>query len=331
MPPEFVPSCLLMEMWLPDITLQRASLMHTVQTSKTRWLLYGLWLATSIAFFWQPLTDLVHFAIKNDNASHVVLIPFLSAWVLFQERKEICPSSSYDFPAACAPFFLAIFLGTWAFRQAANWSLGHRLTVYTLALVLVWISGFAFLFGRVALNSRRFAFLFLLLTVPLPEFLLNHVIFSLQKVSTELTAALFDLLGVPYLREGFVFYLAHVSIVVAHECSGIRSSMALFILALLVGHFVLRAFWRQSAFLLFGIFAMIAKNAVRIVTLTLLASYVDPQFLYGNLHRDGGVVFFMLALLMLLPILWLLQRGEKPRRGGAVPPTLKAPEKTPGA
>jgi hypothetical protein len=42
-------------------------------------------------------------------------------------------------------------------------------------------------------------------------------------------------------------------------------------------------------------------------------------------------VFFMLALLMLLPILWLLQRGEKPRRGGAVPPTLKAPEKTPGA
>jgi exosortase len=317
-----------MGMRLPGTAVEWSSLMHTVQTINTRWLLYGLWTATSIVFFWQPLTELVHFAIANDNASHVVLIPFLSAWVLFYERKQIFRSSSYDFPAACAPLFLAIFLDAWAFWSAANWSLVHRLTVYTLALVLVWIAGFAFFFGRVALNSRRFPFLFLLLTVPLPEFLSNHVIFFLQKASTELTAALFDLLSVPYLREGFVFHLAHVNIEVAHECSGIRSSMALFILGLLVGHFVLRAFWRQSAFLVFGIFVMIVKNAVRIVTLTLLASYVDPQFLYGNLHREGGVVFFMLALLMLLPILWLFQRGERPRRGSAGLPTAKVPEKT---
>lgn len=289
--------------------------MHTAQTSTTRWLLYGLWLATSIAFFWRPLTELVHFAIENDNASHVVLVPVLSAWVLFQERKQILPSVSYDSSAALGPFFLAIFLGAWAFWSAANWSLVHRLTLYTLALVLVWIAGFALLFGRGALNSRRFTFLFLFLTVPLPGFFLNHVIFFLQKGSTEFTAGLFDLLRVPYLRDGFVFHLAHVSIVVARECSGIRSSMALFILALLVGHFVLRAFWRQCVFLVLGIFVMIVKNAVRIVTITLLASYVDPQFLYGNLHQEGGIVFFLLALLMLLPVLWLLQRGERLLRG----------------
>ncbi len=302
--------------------------MHTAHTSTTRWLLYGLWLATSISFFWQPLTELVHFAIENDNASHVVVIPFLSAWILFHERKQIFPSVSYDLPAALSPFFLTIFLGAWAFWSAAHWSLAHRLTVYTLALVLVWIAGFAFFFGRGALNSRRFAFLFLLLTVPLPEFLLNHVISFLQKGSTELTEGLFDLLRVPYLREGFVFHLAHVSIVVAHECSGIRSSMALFILALLVGHFVLRAYWRQSVFLVLGIFVMIVKNAVRIVTLTLLASYVDPQFLYGNLHREGGVVFFLFALLMLLPVLWLLQRGERLRRGNTSVPAESVPGKT---
>ena len=302
--------------------------MHTVRTSTSRWLLYGLWLATSIAFFWQQLSELVRLTIENDNASHVVLIPFLSAWVLFQERKQIFPLASYDFPSALGPFFLATSLGAWAFWSAADWSLVHRLTVYTLALVLVWIAGFALLFGRGALNSRRFAFLFLFLTVPLPEFLLNRVIFFLQKGSTELTAGLFDLLRVPYLREGSVFHLAHVSIVVAHECSGIRSSMALFILALLVGHFVLPTFWRQSVFLVLGIFVMIVKNAVRIVTLTLLASYVDPQFLYGNLHQEGGVVFFLFALLMLLPVLWLLQRGERLRRGNAGVPAENVPGKT---
>jgi exosortase/archaeosortase family protein len=52
------------------------------------------------------------------------------------------------------------------------------------------------------------------------------------------------------------------------------------------------------------------KNGIRIATLTLLAVYVDPSFLTGKLHHDGGVVFFLLGLLFLLPVLLLLQRSE---------------------
>jgi hypothetical protein len=37
---------------------------------------------------------------------------------------------------------------------------------------------------------------------------------------------------------------------------------------------------------------------------------VDPGFLYGRLHHEGGVVFFLLGLLMLAPLLWFLERGE---------------------
>jgi len=62
---------------------------------------------------------------------------------------------------------------------------------------------------------------------------------------------------------------------------------------------------------LVGLFVMILKNAIRIVTLTLLASYVDPGFLYGNLHREGGVVFFLLGLALMAPVLWWLERGER--------------------
>jgi len=56
----------------------------------------------------------------------------------------------------------------------------------------------------------------------------------------------------------------------------------------------------------------IIKNGIRITTLTLLSVYVDPGFLSGNLHRDGGVVFFLLALVILAPILLLLQNSESP-------------------
>ena len=38
----------------------------------------------------------------------------------------------------------------------------------------------------------------------------------------------------------------------------------------------------------------VGKNALRIFTLSMLAIHVDPSFLTGRLHREGGVVFFLL-------------------------------------
>ena len=197
------------------------------------------------------------------------------------------------------------------FSFASAWTSLNRLSVYIFALVLLWIAGFAFFFGRSALHQARFPLAFLLLAIPIPDFLLDKAIYLLQKGSAEIAAVLFDWSGVPVLREGFVFHLAHVNIEVARECSGIRSSLALLILAILVAYFYLKTFWKQVVLVVAGLFVMILKNGVRIVTLTLLASYVDPGFLYGRLHREGGVFFFLLGLLMLAPLLWFLQRGER--------------------
>ncbi|HKD14266.1 MAG TPA: hypothetical protein VKE71_06920, partial [Candidatus Angelobacter sp.] len=47
-----------------------------------------------------------------------------------------------------------------------------------------------------------------------------------------------------------------------------------------------------------------------IASLTLLANYVDPNFLFGKLHRRGGVVFFLIGLVLLLPVYWFLRKGE---------------------
>ena len=123
---------------------------------------------------------------------------------------------------------------------------------------------------------------------------------------------IFDLTGVPVLREGFVFHLPRMSIEVAKECSGIRSSIALLILAVLVSQFAFSKFWKKALFVCAGLLVMIVKNGVRIATLTILANYVDPEFLYGRLHREGGVVFFLIGLALLLPLYWQLRKNEGP-------------------
>jgi exosortase/archaeosortase family protein len=105
---------------------------------------------------------------------------------------------------------------------------------------------------------------------------------------------------------------------VAKECSGIRSTQALLITCLLAGHLFLRANWRRAALLVAAVPVLIIKNGVRIATLTLLAVRVDPSFLTGRLHHQGGFVFFALAMLILLPLLWLLQKTEPAPVEGAL-------------
>jgi exosortase/archaeosortase family protein len=76
---------------------------------------------------------------------------------------------------------------------------------------------------------------------------------------------------------------------------------------------------------------MILKNGIRIVSLTLLGMYVDPGFLYGKLHHQGGIIFFFISLLFLAPLLWLLQRGEALPPKDAHEASVQSPNKLPSA
>jgi exosortase len=286
-----------------------------------RWILFAFWIVFSSLLFTKPLIALIRLSLSQDNASYLLLIPFISAWVVFVERHKIFANVSTDKMLGGGLLVLAGSAALALNVTGVTSSPDLQLSGNILSLVLLWVAGFSLLFGRAASKAGYFPLLFLFLTIPMPNSLLNHVVYLLQVGSAGITEFFFNLFGVPVLREGLIFHLARVSIEVAQECSGIRSSMALFILAILVTHFYLRSFWKKTVFLICGLFMMILKNGIRIVTLTLLAVYVDPGFLFGRLHHAGGVLFFLLGLLLLLPLLWLLQRGEVwPARNTAASP-----------
>ncbi len=46
----------------------------------------------------------------------------------------------------------------------------------------------------------------------------------------------------------------------------------------------------------------IVKNGIRIVSLSLLARHVNPSFLTGQLHHEGGFVFFLLRCVIMSPL-----------------------------
>jgi len=127
----------------------------------------------------------------------------------------------------------------------------------------------------------------------------------------------FHLLGIPIYRTGFLFALPGVTIEIATECSGIRSSLALLIVGLLAGHLFLRTAWTKVALIMLSLPLLIVKNGIRIVTLTLLSIHVDPSYLTGHLHHRGGILFFLVALGLLMLILRLLRHLEHSGRVNA--------------
>ena len=281
----------------------------TDSPERTKWLLYLAWIVLCVLAFWKPVFALFHLAEQDETASHIILIPFIAAWLIYTERRQLRLRDSLDFRAGLF-FALPALLLTLLVLRCASRAPKETLSGFILALILFLVAGFISIMGKEAAKSSWFAFAILLFAVPLPEGLLNKTIYWLQTGSAAVAELLFNLSGAPVLRQGFYFYLPEVSIEVAQECSGIRSSIALLILALLVAHFAFRPFWKKAVFVLAGLAMMLIKNGVRIATLTLLANYVNRDFLYGKLHHQGGVVFFVIGLALLLPVYWLLRRGE---------------------
>jgi exosortase len=261
------------------------------------------------------LADLYALSRNDPSASHVVLIPLVSLALVFQRRKEIFTHVSTAWPAGLVVGLAGIVLALLASSSSGLRSGQDGLTIRVLAVVTMWAGGFLLSFGTRAFRSARFAMGFLLLTAPLPTFVLDGMTQLLKRGSTEVVAWLFALTPMPFHREGFVFNLPTVSIEVADACSGIRSTLAMMLTALLAGHMWLESGWKKAVLVFATLPIAILKNGVRIVSLSLLATYVDPSFLVGRLHNDGGVVFFGLALVMLLPVLTILRRLDSPEPG----------------
>jgi exosortase len=262
----------------------------------------------SAVIFWKTWAAVIGYSLQNESASHILIIPAVVLCLLFLERKRIFRQATFAIGLGL-PLAVAAIIVFWLATRWSNTG-NDRLSLETLALVSLWIAGFIGCYGAKSSRAAIFPLLFLLLTVPWPSAILDPVIRWLQEGSTDVTYALFKALGVPVLRSGFVLTVPGVAIEVASECSGIRSSMALLITCLLAAHFYLRTGWKILLFVLLVIPLSIIKNGIRIATLTLLSLYVDPSFLKGSLHRDGGFVFFLLALAMMFPVLRLLEKTE---------------------
>jgi exosortase len=269
------------------------------------------------------IRDLVAFSLANATASHVILVPFVTIALVLRERAAIFTSIRPASRLGAAVIALGIGVALWGRFRVGDLAPQDHLSLSVAGMVMAVLGGFLLAYGTRAFRASVFPWLFLAFTVPFPTVIVDGITNVLKSGSTEAVAGLFSLTGTPYFREGFVFSLPTTSIEIADECSGIRSSIGLFLTMMLAGHVYFDGTFAKSIVLLAIIPITILKNGIRIVTLTLLAVQVDPGFLTGQLHHEGGIVFFILALAMQAPLVFWLRRRELRRQRPDAPGFLE--------
>lgn len=257
------------------------------------------------AVFWGPLAEVIGSSLSEERYSHILLVIPASAALLWLERKRILARKEFSLAGGLA---IAGFIVAFAVLRGTGLSEDTLLSLSILLATGAFVSAFVLCHGLAAFRAGAFPLLFLLFIAPLPSAMLDRITVFLQQTSTDMVCLLFGAARIPFVRDGVVIALPRVTIEVARECSSIRSSYILFLSSLVLGQLYLKSGPQKLFLALASVPLSIAKNGLRIFTLSVLGMYLDPSFLTGRLHRDGGFLFFGVGFLGLMAFIWLIPK-----------------------
>jgi exosortase C (VPDSG-CTERM-specific) len=272
--------------------------------------------AALIILFARPIGDLARLSFSSDLYSYIPMVPLISVFLIWTGRRAL-PSGFIPAPRlALIPLSTGLlFLASYGWARSGGWKpeLSDYLALMTVSLILLLASGCLFVLGKATLRAIAFPAAFLFLAAPIPSQLHAWIEQFLQHASADTAHLLFWMSGTAVFRQGLVFQLPGFIFEVAPECSGIHSTLVLFIIGLLAAHLFLRTPWRRALLVVAVIPVALFRNGVRIFTIGQLCVHFGPDMIDSYIHRHGGPIFFVLSLVPFYICLAILQKSESRR------------------
>jgi exosortase len=276
----------------PDVVAKEADLGHprpSSASSRLDWLPY-VTIATLLAvLYYRVAVKLVYDWYTIPDYSHGFLVPFFAAFLIWDKRKILKATPIRQTWSGIALIVFAIMvliLGVY----------GVELFTARISFILLMTGLIATFFGWGMVRELRFPLLVLVLAIPFPAILFNRITFPLQLLASKIASDILPFLGVPTLHEGNVIELPIMKLEVAEACSGIRSLMSLFTLAVFYGYFLEKTTKRRLILALASIPIAVTANVARIVGTGLCVQYWDPEKALGFFHEFSGWVMFVVSL-----------------------------------
>ena len=263
-----------------------------------------------------PLHDLMRFAATSEFHSYILLIPFISAYLVWLKKGSfpICSEPARMAALLFLAVGTAVLVVYWLFlRSRLKLMEDDYLAMMMISFLLFFFGVCGLFLGREMLRATAFPLGMLIFMVPIPAFFMPAIDSFLQRGSAAAAQGFFSLSGMPFLRSDLIFILPNISIQVAPECSGVQSSMVLLITGLVAGYLFLRSPWNRALLALLMIPLGLVRNGFRVFTIGELCVHIGPQMIDSPIHHKGGPIFFALSLIPLFILLVMLQKYERAR------------------
>jgi exosortase len=273
-----------------ELTLPRAS--ESSSPSRIDWAPCAIIAVLLCLLYYRVAIKLVYDWYTIPDYSHGFLVPLFAAFLIWDKRKAL---SAIPIRQTWSGILLVVFsivvliLGVYGVELFTA-----RMSFVLLLTGLVWT-----FFGWAMVRALQFPLFVLVLAIPFPAIVFNHITFPLQLMASRIASDILPVLGVPTLHEGNVIELPVMKLEVAEACSGIRSLMSLFTLAVFYGYFLEKTTKRRVILALASIPIAVAANVVRIVGTGLCVQYWDPDKALGFFHEFSGLVMFVASLVCL--------------------------------
>jgi exosortase len=256
------------------------------------WLL----VAVLLGLYGPVLVRLVRQWNSDADYSHGFLVPFLSAYLIWQRRDKLAQGvrrpSNWGLVVVLGSLGL-LFLGS----LGAELFLTRISIIGTICGLIIYFSGWRLL------QALAFPLAFLLFAIPIPVLIYNEIVFPLQFIASRFATGVLEMLDLfPIMREGNVLIMPGMRLEVVEACSGIRSLMSLLALAAGYGYLAENSVPVRWFLFLAMIPLAIISNGTRVMITALMTNYIGPQAAEGFMHEFSGWVIFVVATALFLAL-----------------------------
>lgn len=255
------------------------------------------------AIFAPIYPEMVREWLSHSDNSHGFIVPLVAGYFAWERMKRLGSVNISGSWLGCATFLLA--LAMYVVSIAGGLAFPARIAMVLSLFGLVWC-----VLGNEAIRIMAFPILFLLFMIPLPYSLINYVSGPLQLMATIISANFIGFCSIPVFREGNMLYFVGTQLEVAEACSGIRSIMALSMLACAFAN-LSRTGWKGKVILVISAIPIaLAANIVRVTGTGILAHFFGDKVARGFLHEFSGLAIFLLGFLVLFGVFSMMNKKK---------------------
>ena len=224
----------------------------------------------------------------NETYAHGFLIPLISAWLIWRQRKALVQLQPKPNVWGILPF--ALFCVFWELGYQGSTIVVQQYALVGLMVISVWT-----LLGTEVFRQILFPLLFLFFAVPFGE----SFIPAMMNFTADFTVAALRLTGIPVYREGNFLTLPTGNWSVVEACSGLRYLVASMTLGVLYAYLAYRSAKRRALFIVASTVVPIVANGLRAYMIVMLGHLSGMRLAVGVDHLIYGWVFFGLVMLLL--------------------------------